>query len=161
MATLAVIALAGIALQPVTVLKVATIDEGTILACRRLDAASTVTLVFTHSMYGGEVRETWRADGSDLVRVGIETDIAAAAEYYAYKGNVERTDNGFRVVVPSLRTSALPVRVDQIGRHRLQFGPEEISLADQVDGSVAATMSVRQVPLVAWWLGDGCGDAGA
>lgn len=154
-AALAIIALAGSLWQPVTVLEVAT-DDGSILACRRMEPASTVTLVFTHSMYGGEVRETWRTDGSDLVRLGIETDNAAAAEYYAFDGRVARTGDGFEVIAPPLEVDALPVRIDQIGRHRLHFGQEEVSLADQVDDSVAATMSARQISVIAWFLGDEC-----
>lgn len=155
-ATLAAIALIGFLLQPVTVLRVATGDDDAMLGCRRMDSASTVTLVFTHSMYGGEVREMWRANGSTLVRAGFETDNAAAAEYYAYDGRVERTDSGFSVIAPPVTTSALTIRVDQVGDHRVRFDTEEISLADKVDGSVAATMSAEQVPLFAWLLGRGC-----
>lgn len=155
MVTLAVIALAGVSLQPVTVLTMTT-DDGATLVCRRMAPASTVTLVFTHSMYGGEVRETWRADGAALGRVRIETDNAAAAEYYAYDGRVERTDTGFEVVVPPFRTDELPVRVDQVGRHRLRFGADEVSLAEQVNDSVAAMMSVSQVALMEWLFDDAC-----
>ena len=155
-ATLAVIALLGALLQPVTFVKVAT-DDDAILACRRMGHASTVTLVFTHSMYGGEVRETWRTDGPDLVRLGIETDTAAAAEYYAYDGSIERTGDGFEVIVPPLAVDQLPIRVDQIGQHRLRFGPDEVSLATQVEDSAAATMSVTQVALMEWIAGsDDC-----
>src|SRR5665811_504281 len=151
-ATLAAIALVGLLLQPLTVVKVATAD-GAVLACRRIAPASVVTLVFTHSMYGGEVRESWRADGSRLARVRIETDNAAAAEYYATNGRVERTDHGFTLIAPPLEVGALAIRVDQIGKHRLRFGAEELSLSDQVDGSAAAEMSVTQMALISYVFG--------
>ena len=32
-------------------------DDGTMLACARIDEETPVTLAFTHSMYGGEVRD--------------------------------------------------------------------------------------------------------
>lgn len=158
LATLAAVALLGALLQPVAVLRVVTRD-GEVLACRRMGRGETATLVFTHSMYGGEVRETWRVDGDALARVRIETDNAAAAEYYATDGETRRVAGGYEVISPPLRAEALPFRIDQIGRHRLRIGDEEISLADRVDGSVGATLSAAQMPLVARILdGDaGCG----
>lgn len=154
-AALAAIVLVGLALQPVTLLRV-TAENGTSLLCRRVTSGSTVTLVFTHSMYGGGVRETWRIEGSALDRVRIETDNAAAAEYYASDGRVERTDTGFEVIAPPLLTESLVVRIDQIGRHRLRVGGEEIALSDCVAGSIAATMSVDQMALIAWVIGGDC-----
>jgi hypothetical protein len=154
-ASLAAIVLVGVLLQPVNVLTMAT-DNGSVLACRRMQPGSTATLVFTHSMYGGEVRETWRVDGSMLDRVRIETDNAAAAEYYAFDGKVEATEGGFEVFSPPLQTGALPVRVDQIGQHRLRFGADEVSLSDRLDGSVGATMSVTRMALIEWFVGSGC-----
>jgi hypothetical protein len=146
--TLGAIALIGLLLQPVGVLRVAT-ASGDALACRAMGRDDRVTLVFTHSMYGGEVRETWRVDGDALARVGIETDTAAAAEYYATDGAVERTGSGFAVIAPPLRLAELPFRIDGIGDHRLRFADAEIALAERVDGSMGATMSARQVPLLA------------
>ena len=81
--------------------------------------------------------------------MAIETDNAAAAEYYATDGRVERTATGFAVIAPPLTVDALPIRIDQIGDHRLRVGNEEIALADRVDGSAGATMSTSWVPLVA------------
>ena len=156
--TLVAIALISLAVQPVTVLRVATHDGGT-LVCRRVAPGDTVTLVFTHSMYGGEVRETWRVEGDRLARVAIETDNAAAAEYYATDGDVERTGDGFEVIAPPLATDTLPIRIDQIGDHRLRFGDDSVSLADRVDESAGATISIEQVALIARIVdGDaGCG----
>jgi hypothetical protein len=150
--------LVGVLLQPVTVARVTTVDAGT-LACRRLGRDDIVTLVFTHSMYGGEVRETWRVDGGSLVRERFETDNAAAAEYYATDGGYRRVASGYEVEAPPLRIDALPFRIDQVGDHRLRVAGEEIPLADMVDGSAAATLSAAQVPLIARLVdaGAGCG----
>ena len=137
-----------LAFQPVTRIRVVTIDSE-VLACRQVAPGDTATLVFTHSMYGGEVRETWRVGDGALERVAIETDNAAAAEYYATDGRVERTTTGFAVIAPPLTVDALPIRIDQIGDHRLRVGNEEIALADRVDGSVGATLSTSRVPLIA------------
>lgn len=155
-------ALAGLALAPVTLVRVVT-GEGEVLACRRVAPGDPVTLAFTHSMYGGEVRETWRVDGARLARAGIETDNAAAAEYYATDGAVARTQRGFAVIAPPLAVARLPVRIDAIGDHRLRVGGEEIALARRVDGSVAATLSVARAPWVTWVVDRdaGCGDAPA
>jgi hypothetical protein len=108
-----------------------------------------VILVFTHSMYGGEVRETWRVDGDAMARERIVTDRAAAAEYYATGGETRPVGGGYEVIGPPLRTDALAFRIDRIGDHRLRIGDEEIPLAEMVDGSVGATLSAAQVPLLA------------
>lgn len=139
--------LTGILLQPVTLLRVMT-EDGDILVCQQIDANGAVTLVFTHSMYGGEVRETWRAQGNELVRDAIVTENAAAAEYYATDGVVERVRDGFEVTSPPIEIDALVIRIGQIGKHRLRVGQEEVFLADRVDGSVGASISVRQTALV-------------
>lgn len=146
-ALLAAAALAGLLAQPATRLEART-DDGRLLACRRVAPGDTVTLVFTHSMYGGEVRETWRVMGGGLLRERIVADRAAAAEYYATDGAVERVDGGFAVIAPPLAVDVLRVRVDHVGQHRLRFGPgDEVSLAAQVEGSVAATITPGYQPL--------------
>jgi hypothetical protein len=142
------VAVVGMLLLPVSVARVVTADGDT-LACRRLGRGDAVTLVFTHSMYGGEVRETWRVDGGTMARQRIVTDNAAAAEYYATDGETRPVAGGYEVIAPPLRVRALPFRIDQVGRHRLRIGDGEISLADRVDGSIGATLSAAQVPLVA------------
>lgn len=145
--TLAAMVLTGLLLQPVMLLRIVTQDSD-ILVCQRIASNHSVTLVFTHSMYGGEVRETWRAQGSELIRDSIVTDNAAAAEYYATDGTVEQVSDGFEVTASPIAIDALAIRIDQIGKHRLRVGEEEVSLADRVDGSVGATISVRQTALV-------------
>ncbi len=147
-AILVVTALLGMSLQPVTRLAVTT-DDGRALVCRPITTGDAVTLVFTHSMYGGGVRESWGVVDDRLVRTGIETDRAAAAEYYATDGGVERTSGGFAVISPPLTVDALIVRVDQVGRHRLRVsGADEISLADRVEDSAAVTIRARHQALL-------------
>jgi hypothetical protein len=142
------VALLGVLAQPVPVLRVVTAD-GAVLTCRAMGRGDTATLVFTHSMYGGEVRETWRVDGDALARERIVTENAAAAEYYATDGATRRVAGGYEVIAPPLRAEALPFRIDDIGDHRLRLGGDEIALAEMVDGSAGATMSAAQVPLIA------------
>lgn len=144
-----VLALAAIGTlaQPVQSVAVKTSD-GNALVCRRVNRGTAVTLVFTHSMYGGEVRETWRADGNMLVRDRIVAERAAAAEYYATDGRTQRVDGGYEVIVAPLQASELPFRIDQIGNHRLRIDDEEIALTSEVSGPTGATLSASQAPLL-------------
>lgn len=145
-----VLALAAIGAlaQPVQSVAVKTSD-GNALVCRLVNRGTAVTLVFTHSMYGGEVRETWRADGNMLVRDRIVAERAAAAEYYATDGRTQRVDGGYEVIVAPLQASELPFRIDQIGNHRLRIDDEEIALTSEVSGPTGATLSASQAPLLA------------
>lgn len=147
----------GLLLQPVTLLTVTT-ESGHRLVCSQMAQGEPVTLVFTHSMYGGEVRETWLPDGDRLTRTGITTDLAAAAEYYATDGDVERTETGFVVQAPPLTVAEFTVRIDQIGNHRLRIGhgTSEMSLANQIDGSAAARFTTER-PTLLHYLLQGCG----
>jgi len=150
------VVLAGGLLQPVTVLQAGT-DDGDLLTCRHVSAGAPVTLIFTHSMYGGEVRERWRVVGDGLVRERIVAERAAAAEYYASDGAVEQMEDGFVVVAPPLAIEAPTVRVDQTGQHRLRFDDGgEVSLAEQVEGSAPVVIEIRQRTLMQQMLG-GCG----
>lgn len=158
-ALLAAVTLAGLLLQSVSVLRVVTL-AGDVLACRVMGRDDRVTLVFTHSIYGGEVRETWRLAAGDLARERIVADKAAAAEYYATDGATVRVEGGFEVVAAPLNVPELRFRVDQIGNHRLRFADdEEIPMAEGVDGSAGAVMSVARVPLIVRIVdgGAGCG----
>jgi hypothetical protein len=124
--------LPGVALQPDLALT-ATTDGGAWLACARVAPGDELTLAFTHSMYGGDVRETYRvADDGRLVRERMVTDNAAAAEYYAWDGRVARTDGGYEVIGPAFATDDLVVRVDARGDHRLTAGDWTWRLADAV-----------------------------
>lgn len=131
---LAVVMTGGMLLTPVATVQLVT-GDGEVLACQRVSPGTAVTLRFTHSMYGGDVTETWLADGDMLRRQSIVTDNAAAAEYYAWDGRVERHGDRFEVLAGPLSVAAIAVRVDQIGRHRISIGTTTHDLAAMVDGS--------------------------
>ena len=81
-----------------------------------------VTLVYTHSMYGGDVRERFVPAGRSLRRVEMTTANPAAAEYYASTVSVTEVDGRFRVDAPPAGYDEIVVRVDDVGHHRLIVG---------------------------------------
>lgn len=120
-AILAGVMLATALMQPVSLLRVET-EMGELTLCTPVDAGSPVTLAFTHSMFGGFVRETYTIEGDRLVRQQIVTENAAAAEYYATDGRIQRVPEGYEVLAGPFSTDELVVRVDAIGNHRLTAG---------------------------------------
>ena len=146
--------LATILIQPVTWVQ-ATTDDGTRLACARVDADTPITLVFTHSMYGGFVAEDYqlRADGV-LERQRMTTENAAAAEYYATDGQVRAGDDGYEVIAPPFSTDALAIRVDARGDHRLTIGARTWALYDMLGASTRVTLETRRSPR--WNVPNGC-----
>lgn len=108
-------------LQPVSLLRVET-GDGELVICARVDAHTPVTLTFTHSMFGGFVRETYAVENERLVRQRIVTENAAAAEYYATDGEIASAPDGYEVLAGPFATDELVVRVDEIGNHRLTAG---------------------------------------
>ncbi len=152
----AIVVMAGLAMTPVTAVTV-TAEDGQAIVCMRVDRESTIALTFTHSMYGGDVTETYRlTDSATLLRTSILTGNAAAAEYYAWNGAVRVHGERFEVVVPDQEFTALPVRVDQIGQHRLTVDETSGDLAAMVDGSEGVRLSLVTRPLVTQLLGIGC-----
>lgn len=150
LALLAATMLIGMLFQPITRISAIT-QDGDVLACEPIGSTRLITLAFTHSMYGGEVRETWQIDGETLIRRQIEADLAAAAEYYATDGRVERIETGFVVLASPITVESLTVRVDHIGNHRLRVsdGSTEIALASRIDEtSAATTISAQRQPLL-------------
>jgi hypothetical protein len=131
-----------------TGVRVVRTDDGSILACHRVAPGTRVDLTFTHSMYGGDVTESWRVSGNSLERVGMFTDNAAAAEYYAWDGQVERAGDRFLVVTTPLQEPVLVVRIDQIGQHRLMIGDEAHDLSTTIGGS--AQVRIEPVSAPAW-----------
>ena len=101
-----------------------------VILCRPVGVGERIALVFTHSMYGGDVREEYVAtsDGR-LRRVAVTTANAAAAEYYAHTTDVAREGDRFRLEVPEASFTRLVVRADRIGDHRLEVGAETVPLA--------------------------------
>lgn len=132
----------GSALSPGQLIAVTT-EGNEPLVCRPVGRDSTVTLVFTHSMYGGDVRETYvAAPGNQLRRTGIVTDNAASAEYYATDGRISRIDGDYLLLQPEQTFDELIFRVDDIGKHRLIVDGDTITLADESGRSRQARLTV-------------------
>ena len=147
--TLLGLSIPGVAGHRGLVLSATTLHGGT-LVCERVRPGSTVTLGFTHSMYGGDVRETYRVtpDGT-LERLRMVTGRAAAAEYYATDGQVLTTGDGYEVIAPPFATRELFVRVDARGDHWLTVGPASFRLTEWVTEPTQVRIGVAAA---------GCGD---
>jgi hypothetical protein len=104
------------------------LDSGDRVVLCRPFPADGVTLVYTHSMYGGDVRERFVPDGRSLRRVEMTTANPAAAEYYATTVSVTEVDGRYRVDAPPATYDQIVVRVDDVGRHRLVIGDEMFDL---------------------------------
>lgn len=139
------LALPGILLQPGRLVSVTT-DDGRVLVCRRITPDERITLTFTHSMFGGDVRETYRADAEGvLVRERIVADNAAAAEYYATDGRTERHADGYEVISAPFSTHELVIRVDDRGNHRFTVGQTTSNLANAVSQPTQVRVSITRI----------------
>lgn len=129
---LVLVALPGMLLQSGPGLVVsATTGDGQAVVCARVSPDALITLTFTHSMFGGDVREMYRVDADGvLIRERVVTDNAAAAEYYATDGRTEQRADGYEVISAPFSTSDLVIRVDQRGNHQLTIGQTTWNLAD-------------------------------
>lgn len=78
-----------------------------------------MTLRFTHSMYGGFVAETYQASASGVERTRLVTELAAAAEYYAWTEDVERVEDGFEVRATPQAFDEIVILVEDIGKPHL------------------------------------------
>ena len=151
----ALLAVAPAAALPSPKIVATDLDTGVVVLCR--PALEDLTLAYTHSMYGGEVREVFvGGDDGRLRRLEMTTANAAAAEYYAYDGRVLLDADGFRVVVAPLTLDTLPVVLDRVGQHRLRFTDTEVALTEAGDEPVQATLDVGSTPFVARALTSTC-----
>lgn len=161
---LIVVTLLGLTLATAAAPTFVVTDEtaGRTMLCRPFPAPTRVTLAFTHSMYGGEVRETYTvADGSRLRRVALTTANAAAAEYYAYVADVVRDGTRFRVDLPAAEFDEIVVRVDRVGDHRLMVAGVEIDLVAAAGDRHQVRLDVRSSTLAERLLGRGCREGAA
>ena len=127
------------------------------LLCRSLPRGQVFSLAFTHSMYGGEVREEYVAvPGGRLRRIAMTTANAAAAEYYAHTAPVVRVGVRFLVDVPAAEFAQIVVRVDRIGNHRLLLGADDINLVTTAGDRHAVRLALRPVGTLDWLAGRGC-----
>lgn len=105
------------------------LTTGRTTLCRVVPDGERVSLLFEHSMYGGDVIEDYLVTGAGrLRRVELTTTNAAAAEYYAYTASVVRAGDRFRVELPAAEFDEIVVRVDRIGRHRLRIAGATLDL---------------------------------
>jgi len=118
-------------------------DSGALVWCTAVSSNDTVQLQFTHSMFGGYVREQWRVTpGGELQRVRFVTENAAAAEYYATDGTSYQATDGYVVPGEPLQQSVLVVRVNQRGNHYLSVGDTSVHLAGLVSQSTQVRIAV-------------------
>jgi hypothetical protein len=144
-------------LQPVSTLQVTT-GDGVRLSCVALSPGDNLTLSFTHSMYGGFVRETYAVDANGhLVRQSFITEYAASAEYYATDGRVRHVADGYEVIADPFATDELVIRVDGIGRHRMQVAGMEWPLFELLGEPAQVRISGDRIPR--FRMPAGCVDA--
>lgn len=118
--------------------------DGELVSCLAVRPGDTVTLQFTHSMYGGYVRETWVVTPENqLKRDRIVTENAAAAEYYATEITPVRAADGWEVPGEQIELPKLVVRVNQRGNHQLWIESRSIPLHTLVPGSTQVHLSVE------------------
>ena len=122
---------------------------GRVILCRPFPGTGEATLVFTHSMYGGAVAETFAPTrDSRLRRVAITTANAAAAEYYAYDGAVTAVGDRYRVDAPAAAFAEIAVRVDRVGGHRLRVGGDAFDLVALAGDRRRVVLDVAGVGIV-------------
>jgi hypothetical protein len=153
------VALPTFSLGSATMVTATDLTTGRIILCL---PAQPVTLVFTHSMYGGDVEETFipRAGGG-VTRIAMTTENEAAAEYYAYTANVVREGDRFRVDVPPATYDEVIVHIDDVGRHRLRAGGTEVDLLAAAGNGHRVKLDSARITIVERLLGDVCSETKA
>ncbi len=116
-----------------------------------------VTLVYTHSMYGGDVREQFVPAGRSLRRVDMTTANPAAAEYYASTVSVTEVNGRYRVDAPPADYDEVVVRVDDVGHHRLIVGDETFDLLARTGQAHRVRLDLVRENWWARWSGQGAG----
>jgi hypothetical protein len=143
---LALAAVTGLALAtslPVgPAVEVRDLDDGNrLLGTVWLEQPGTFAVVFMHSMYGGEVVETYqvtRQPSPRLERSAVRTESGGAAEYYARYGEFRRGAEGWELETDRLELARLALRVDRTGKPSLQVGAHRLPLLGVVpDGHLA------------------------
>lgn len=120
-----------------------TTGTGDVVRCIPVFVGDEITLQFTHSMFGGYVRETWRVTPEhQLERVRFVTENAAAAEYYATEVTSFRVRDGWEVPLEALSQPELVVRVNQRGRHQLDINGTTVPLAELLPESTQVRITV-------------------
>ena len=156
-ATIVVLVASTLALASRPAITATDLTAGRVVVCRPVAPDDRLALSFTHSMYGGEVREDYVPTRDDrLRRVSMSTANAAAAEYYAYEANVVREGDRYQVDVPAAEFAAIVVRVDRTGAHRLRVGDRTIDLLAATGDGHRVRLAVRSVSALARFLTGSC-----
>jgi hypothetical protein len=105
---------------PTFTLRVNDLTANRTVICAGISSGDALSLSFTHSMFGGEVREDYVVTGDgQLRRVSMTTENAAAADYYAYTVAVIPEAGRYRIDVAPTVLPEIVIRVDHIGHHVL------------------------------------------
>jgi len=113
-------------------------DGGRVVQRLTTDSSGTFRLLFTHSMYGGTVSETYRVDGGTLERSEVRTENGGAAEYYAPLGNFHQEGADWVVDAGVMRLPRLYLSVTPIGKQAIAAGNTRIELgAIMAEGHIA------------------------
>lgn len=119
-------------------------SAGEMIWCSPVDIGDTVQLQFTHSMFGGFVREQWQVTpGNQLQRDRFITQNAAAAEYYATDGTSYQADDGFVVPGEPLLESELIVRANSRGNHVVTVNENSVHLSQTLPQSTQVRISIE------------------
>ncbi len=129
--------------RPVPVIEVRA-DDGSVLARWPLVGDQALVLTFTHSMYGGDVREVYRVDAQRGLTLVEVTARQAALDYYALP--VAAGTGEYRTAAVERPLGAIHVRADRIGQHRLAYGDRQLSLVEAAGDGVAVWVGVAQLP---------------
>lgn len=145
----ALVILGWFALASVAVLEVVDLTNGTTLAEWYLEEGTEFTISFTHSMYGAEVRERYRAGQNGLLeRLEVATGSAAAAEYYAYTSPVTQREGWYVLSVPTLELREVVIRVDEVGRPVLTIGESRLPLLKRAGEGHGVSIRVTSRPRI-------------
>ena len=142
--------------SPTQAITATDLTAGREIVCRPLAPPDRLVLAFSHSMYGGEVREEYVAADGRLRRVEMTTGNAASAEYYAYTADVIREGERFRVDVPAQDFAEVVVRVDRVGAPRLLVGDRGIDLLMAAGDGHRVRLGVRSVSVIHRLTGRSC-----
>lgn len=120
-------------------------EDGRVASCIRVSAGDEFTLEFTHSMFGGYVRETWRVTpNGELERIRFVTENPAAAEYYATEVTSTEVADGWEVPLEPFTQQSLVVRVNQRGKHQLHLQGTTAPLHLLIPGSNQVHIKVTE-----------------
>ncbi|HET8521681.1 MAG TPA: DUF1850 domain-containing protein [Thermomicrobiales bacterium] len=138
-------------------LRATDLDDGRVVVCEHVLIGEPIILTFTHSMYGGDVRETFiPTEDGRLQRIEMTTANEAAAEYYAYDAPVIREHGRFRVDVPPEMYEDVVIHVDHVGHHRLTVNGRQIDLLRRAGDEHDVQIQVRRIGLKARLTGSAC-----